>query len=239
MKQKKQIAAVLALVLAVPALASAQATPSPEPKRKRVVTDMSGFELAPANLSQQTTVVGATRSLGGMRPPAPTLLAPHVGRALGPKVTLAWMVVAPTNGFTLVVQDESGKELSRQSVALTQAVADASLFPGQTYQWTVATAAGSPPSAAATIRVLSADERKAVEAELAKTPGDSFDARIARARVLAKNRLWYDAVEAYTALIAAFPDRAAAYEERGQVYSQLPVTKPFGDADFAQADTKK
>ena len=55
-------------------------------------------------------------------------------------------------------------------------------------------------------------------------------------QVFTDQRLWYDAIGAYTELIAHSPDRAEAYEKRGMIYAQIAATQPLADADFSRAD---
>ncbi len=56
-----------------------QRTVAKSPGRKRIVTDLSGFDLLePGKLQKQTTVVGATRGL-----PRPVALAPRLGKVYG------------------------------------------------------------------------------------------------------------------------------------------------------------
>jgi len=57
-----------------------------KPPRKRVVTDLSGFDLLePSKVQKQTTVVGGTRGL-----PRPVALAPRLGKLFGTTPEFAW-----------------------------------------------------------------------------------------------------------------------------------------------------
>jgi hypothetical protein len=202
-------------------------------KRKRVVSDMSGFELTPPDkLQKQTTVVGATR--GGLKPPPPVPLAPYLAKVLGTQPLFQW--TSRGKEFTFALQDEAGADVVRKAVADHNYRYDGpALAAGKTYTWTVQLPSGVA-SDAASIQVVDAAERQAVEAALGKVKGQGFDADLQRARVLGERRLWYDALAAYTDLIARHPDKAQAYEERGMILAQLPRTQAAADADFARAD---
>jgi len=82
----------------------------------------------------------------------------------------------------------------------------------------------------------SAEERQAIEQELARVAdAEPYPAGLARARILTEHRLWYDAIGAYTALIARYPDRVEVYEERGAIYDQLEVSKRLAQQDIDRA----
>ena len=68
------------------------------------------------------------------------------------------------------------------------------------------------------------------------TAGDPYDEGLARARVLVERRVWYDALGVYTDLVARFPDRPEAYEQRATLYAQIPATLAQAEEDFARAD---
>jgi hypothetical protein len=203
-----------------------------EKKRKRVVSDMSGFELTPPEkLQQQTTVVGATR---GLKPPPPVPMAPYLAKVLGPQPLFQW--ASKGTAFTFVLKDEAGQELVRKSLTENKYRYDGpALTAGKTYSWTVETQSGgvSDPSS---FQVADAAERQAVEAGLAKIKGEGLEVDLRRARVLGDRRLWYDVVGAYTDMIARYPDKPQPYEERGMVLAQIPRTKNAAEEDFARAD---
>ncbi len=204
-----------------------------EKRRQRVKTIMAGFEmLSPEKLLNQMTIVGATR---GIEPAPPFPLAPFLGKALGPQPTFRWDNPGKAKEFVFVLTDELGREVLRKTVAESRYRYDGPpLDPGQIYEWSVQTSAGA--SGAVAFRLADAKERQQVEAALAKLKAGSYEAALARARALAEHRLWYEAVDAYSILIAQYPDRAEAYEERGAIYSQTPRTEPAAAADFARAD---
>ena len=215
------------------ALSSPQeTTPAGEKKRKRVVSDMSGFELTPPEkLQKQTTVVGATR---GLKPPPPVPMAPYLAKVLGPQPLFQW--ASKGTAFTFLMKDETGQEVVRKPLTENKYRYDGpALAAGKTYSWSVETASGGV-SEASSFEVVDAGERKTVEAGLAKVKGEGLDAELRRARILGERRLWYDAVGAYTDMIARYPDKAQPYEERGMILAQIPRTKNAADEDFSKAD---
>ena len=215
------------------------------PPKKRLVADLSGFEMSDPNRTRkQRAMLGATRG-GPSR--LPLLLAPDLAKFYGSSPLLAWLYPGRTEGFEIVLRDDDDNEILRQQVSTAEfRLKDARLQPGKTYYWSVRS---FPPlvesrfSQAAGFVVVLDSERQQIEKELAAiAPADSYPAGTARARVLVNHRLWYDAIGAYSDLIKQFPDRAELYEERGTVYAQIEVTKAQADADFAHADelqTKK
>jgi hypothetical protein len=92
------------------------------------------------------------------------------------------------------------------------------------------------PSQPAAFKMVSSVERHAIEQALARAGGsDAYQIDLAHARIFTDHRLWYDAIGAYTDLIARYPERAELYEERGGIYAQLEITKKLGEQDFAHA----
>jgi hypothetical protein len=221
--------------VAVQAAPSSPEEPKPagEKKRKRVVSDMSGFELTPPEkLQKQTTVVGATR---GLKPPPPVPLAPHLTRVLGAQPLFQW--ASKGTAFTFVLKDDAGQEVVRKSLTENQYRYDGpALGAGKTYSWTVETASGgaSEPSS---FQVVDATEREAVEAAKAKIKGTDLESDLRRARVLTERRLWYDAVGAYTELITRFPNAAQLYVERGTILAQIPRSQGASEEDFSRAES--
>jgi hypothetical protein len=211
--------------------------PEKKAPRKRVVMDLSGFDLLGSG--HETMVVGATRTL-----PHPLALAPQLGKMYGTSPTFAWSYGSEAGKFVFVLLDEAQQEFYRTEVAGTQLryPKDApALVPGKTYFWIVQVALGvlgSVQSAPAGFLVVSSSQREELEKVLAQIPpGDSYALALGRAHVFTRNRLWYDAVAAYSDLIARFPDRAELYEQRGMIYAQLESTRPLADQDFARADS--
>lgn len=217
-----------------------QAKPAETKKpRARVVTDLSGFDLLESSkLKKQTQVAGATRGMA-----SPVALAPRLGKLYGDQPTFSWKFEGKAKNFLFILQDDAQTELFRAEVSGYEyrypATAPA-LQPGKTYFWTVEVAStmfGGEPSAPAGILRLNGAQRAEVEKDLAATASsDEYQAGLARGRAFRDRRLWYDALDAYSGLIARYPERAELYEERGMVYAQLEATKVLADQDFARAD---
>jgi hypothetical protein len=209
------------------------------PPRKRLVADLSGFEMSDPNQTRkQRAMLGATRG-GPSR--LPLLLAPDLAKFYGSTPLFAWLYPGRTEGFEIVLRDDDDNEILRQQASTAEfRLKDARLQPGKTYYWSVRPVPSlmeSRFSQAAGFVVVADSERQQIEKELAATSqADTYQAGTARARVLVNHRLWYDAIGAYGDLIKQFPDRAELYEERGTVYAQIEVTKAQADADFARAD---
>jgi hypothetical protein len=252
MKVCELFAAVLVL-----ALASGPATPqtkAPEKagpqkkdetrdkaRRKRVVSDLSGFDLLDqGKVKKESMVVGATR---GFSPPV--LLAPRLGRVYGERPLLEWSDESRPAGFVVTVTDESQQEILRADTVKSPFAypADAPrLEPGHTYFWTTQASSGlfATPSDPAGLLVMAAGQREEIDRALAAVVvADPYEKARARAKVFTDHRLWYDAVAAYTDLIARFPDRPEAYEDRATIYAQLDATQARSDEDFARAEALK
>lgn len=230
----RTLSVALAAVLAVNAGAQTP-SPSPSPKRKRVVTDLKGFDLL--DTRTQTTVVGAARGL--LRPEA---AAPRLARGLDPRPVFTWTYKGKTRDFAFVLRNDRDEELFRTSVnglSLRYPADAPPLIPERTYFWTVETTAGmlSGPSAPVGILIAGAEQRAAIEKDLARAgSGDGVEAAQARARVLTERRIWYDSLASYADLIARHPERPDLLEARGTIYAQVEATKTLADADFEKAD---
>lgn len=204
-------------------------------KKKRVVSDLSGFDLLDPR--KQTTAVGATRGLS-----TPVPLAPRLGKVYGGRPVFSWSYKGRGESFVFVLWSDAQEELFRAQVtgrSYPYPNEAPRLEPGKTYLWTVQSSLGlvGGPSVPAGFIVIGPEQQQEVEKVLAAIiGGEPYQARIARARVLTDNRLWYDAVAAYTELIARYPNRAQVYEERGMIYAQLEVTKDLAEADFVKVE---
>ena len=239
------------------ALASGPAAPQSEPprkpetpkkdetkdkaRRKRVVSDLSGFDLLDqGKMKKESMVVGATRGLA-----PPVLLAPRLGRVYGERPLLEWSDQSQPAGFVVAVTDESQQEILRTEAATSPWAypADAPrLEPGRTYFWTVQASSGlfATPSDPAGLLVMAGAPREEIDRALAAiAAADPYEKARARAKVFTDHRLWYDAIAAYTDLIARFPDRPEPYEQRATIYAQLDATQDRAEADFARAEAVK
>lgn len=206
-----------------------------QPSRpKRVRADLSGFDLAPKKTSKNAQIGGGTR--GALS--KPVLYAPHRGKTYTTNPTFFWGDRGSETDFRLTVYDSDEKELCRTKVhgkSFTYPAGAPPLKPGETYSWTVRAASGlmAEPADPVEFVVLSGAERKSAENTLHGINGDSDDARLRRAEVFVDARLWYDAVEAYSVLIAKNPSDAMLYRARAAVYDQLIATQPLADQDYA------
>jgi hypothetical protein len=214
---------------------TAQATSAP---KKRVVIDLSGFDLLePKKVEKQTVVAGATRGM-----PSPAALAPRLARLYGPQPTLSWRYEGRADRFLVILRDDAQNEVFRDETtgrSYTYSVSAPRLEPGRTYFWTVEVSAPfslSEPSSPVGFVVLSDAQMGPIREKLPKSADDSYADASARAQVMVDNRLWYDAVAAYSDLIGRYPDRPELFEKRAAIYSQLPVTQGLADQDFAKAD---
>ena len=204
--------------------------------RKKLVADLSGFELLkPGNSSNSQTVVGGTR--GGA---APDALAPRLGKFYGPGAFFSWSNPAGASDFRFVITDDQDSQIFRTKVHGTSFVYPTGapeLQPGKIYSWSVASAGmlGGDASDPVEFTVVSVTERQEIEKAIAAiSKSDDWKAGLARAQVFTDHRLWYDALGAYCALIERWPDRAELFEKRGTIYSQLEITKPLAEKNFAE-----
>lgn len=219
------------------------AKPETTTPHKRLVVDLSGFEMGDPNKARKERVLlGATRG-GSSR--LPILLAPELTKYYGAAPLLSWLYPGRSEGFEIVIRDEDDNEVLRQKVKTTEYRVSATtpkLQFGKTYYWSVQS---FPPllepgfSDVAGFVVVSADERQQIDKELAVIASDSYQDGATRAEVFTRHRLWYDAIGAYRDLITRFPDRAELFEKRGMIYAQIESTRPLADADFARADELK
>ena len=141
------------------------------PPKKRLVADLSGFEMSDPNRTRkQRAMLGATRG-GPSR--LPLLLAPDLAKFYGSSPLFAWLYPGRTEGFEIVLRDDDDNEMLRQQVSTAEfRLKDASprLQPGKTYYWSVRS---FPPlvesrfSQAAGFVVVADSERQQIEKELA------------------------------------------------------------------------
>ncbi len=248
MTQRRGLVLLLTVIVTAGLALAEEPKSGPEPgkeeapkKRKRVVSNLSGFELLDAaKLDDKPVVAGATRALPGPEPPR--ILAPHLAKLHGASPLFAWRDEG--GRFLFVLSDESGRDVHTATVAGQSYPwpADAPrLTDAATYFWSVRPAGGSSSARAsmAAIVVVNAAERSRIDAALeAIDADDPYAAGLARAQVLVEGRVWYDALGAYSDLIARFPDRSEAYARRAELFAQLPATQRQAEEDFGQADRR-
>jgi hypothetical protein len=206
-------------------------------RRTRVVTKLDGFELAKtAVIDKQTTVAAASR---GSKTPLP--IGPRLAKVYSPEPVLTWdFEGAADTAFTVRLYNEDEEPVAETTVtgrSYRYGSVGPSLRPGQIYHWTVEVA-GMPTSRSemAGLSMVDAEARAAIAARLTSVPADDKSGVLARARMFVEARLWYDALAAYDAAIAASPDSADAHEGRGELLAQLPAFQALADAAFEKAD---
>jgi len=219
---------------ATPAPPPAQNQPQQAPPR-RVHAKLDGFELAPAKASANQ-IGGGSRGAGQKL----VLCAPHKARVYSLRPTFAWHS-DPAAEYKFHIQNMTGTFAWDRNVTGTSLAypADAPpLQPGDTYLWKVDPVSPllGPPPPAAMIIVVGPPERAQMEAAVSQISGADFDAESSRAKYFFDQRLWYDALTAYSDLIAKYPNRSNLYEMRGTLYDQIPETESLADADFAHAN---
>ena len=210
-----------------------------KPQRPRVVTNLSGFETLDTSKGKRTPMVaGVTR---GGRPPV--ALAPLLGKAYDTNPVFHWGQEGRADRFVFILWNDAQDEFHRARVTGTAYAYPASapvLEPGKAYSWAVAVEAelmGGTQSAPAGVLFVSTNAREAIRRDLAAiVDRDPYASGLARARVFTRHRVWYDAIAAYTELIARYPQRAELFEERGMIYAQLDVTRARADEDFVRAE---
>jgi hypothetical protein len=206
---------------------------------KRVHANLSGFELAPQKPSTDSSVQIGGGTRGGL--PGPLLYAPHRAKSYSANPTFYWGQPGAMNEFTLRVYDSSDDTVFEETVhgkSYTYPPSAPALKPGETYSWTVQLASGlmAEPAEPVEFVVQSLSDRAPVQSALAPISGHGLQDQLRRAQIFEDARLWYDAVSAYSDVIAKFPDEAAAYERRGDIYDQIPETRGLAQADFANAE---
>jgi hypothetical protein len=204
--------------------------------KKKLDADLSGFDLTDEKSKKMSTMFGGSRSAAF---PSATLYAPKRAKFYGAAALFQWASEGHNDGYVLLITDEDETQIVKQAVKdsyyrLPQTAAK--FAPGQTYYWRVqvlpSTVGGDPQE----ILVVSAAERAEIDKAIAAiSAGDPYQDGLDRANVYTAHGLWFDAIGAYTELIAKFPDRAEPYDKRGRIYSLIDTTSKLGAADAARA----
>ena len=207
-----------------------------KPKRK-LDADLSGFDVSDDKSGKKvSSMLGGSRSAAI---PSATLLAPHRAKLYGAAADFSWTFGGRVDGYVIVVTDEDENQLIHQQVKDPRyrlASLPKELQPGEIYYWRVQVLPNTLASEPLEFVTVSAQERQTIDRALAAIPAsDPYEAGVARARLFTDHRLWFDALGAYNDLIAKYPNRPEAYEDRGTIYSQIPATKSLGEADLATA----
>ncbi len=208
---------------------------------KRVVADLSGFDLDPKKSKSQNGLQLGAGSRGAAVPPA--LYAPNLGKAYGPRPVFSWGNSPGAQKYTFRLYDSSDDEVYEQDVAgnlhsFAYPEDAPALKVGATYSWTVQAMATQLVEAPEPVRILlvSGADRKSIDQALASVKGDALPDRLKRVEVLIDHRLWYDSIAECTQLIAKNPNNADLYKGRAQIYAQLPQTQELARQDLEQAD---
>src|SRR5271170_227305 len=221
---------------------ASQTTPAPtQPRPARVKLD--GFDLSsqgvhsgltPAKHSGANQIGGASRGIGAVK-----LFAPDKGLAYSLHPTFQWSGT-PDTKYKLHIEDlvdHTSFDTTVEGTSFTYPETASPFKPGSTYSWSVQPEIDmmGGTSDSALIVIAGGAERDAIAAALAAMTqtGDAGDR--ARAQVYFDKRVWYDAAQAYSILIAAHPDDAELHRMRGTLYDQVPATEKLADQDFAMA----
>jgi hypothetical protein len=197
---------------------------------------LDGFDIAPTSGKSPNQIGGASRDLGQL-----TLYAPHMGKAYSLTPTFFWSADDETLTYDFTLSQLTSEKSPIYTATVTGGhftyPADAPpLQPGETYVWSVTPAVDMMGGAAtASIMIVGGKERAAIAAQLEKANDAANDPSAAEAKIMVDARVWFDALAAYTSLIARNPTRAEFYRARAQLYDQLPATAALADADLAKA----
>src|SRR5271170_4521918 len=221
---------------------ASQTTPAPtQPRPARVKLD--GFDLSsqgahsgltPAKHSLANQIGGASRGIGAVK-----LFAPDKGFAYSLTPTFQWSG-SPDTKYKLEIEDVAAHttfDTTVDGTTFTYPETAAPLKPGSTYSWKVQPEIDimGGVSDSALIVIAGGPEREQIEAALAAITQTGEPGDRARAQVYFDKRVWYDAAEAYSILIAAHPDDPELHRMRGTLYDQVPATQKLADQDFAMA----
>jgi hypothetical protein len=218
------LSALLALLGSL-ALAADPPPPAPPPQTSAAPTYVPPLRGAPSR-----RVGGSTRGVGQAMPVIAVIAPDHVGQTISEQPVLYWFISKPTKVMLeITLIDERGVkpmlELPVRQVegpaihALDLSKHGISLKRGMEYQWTVTLV---PDAAERSGDVISGGAIKLVDAPpaLKGKLGKSgvVDAPVA---TLAAEGLWYDAIHALSAQIAAQPQNAGLREQRAVLMEQV------------------
>jgi hypothetical protein len=210
---------------------------SQEPNRLSRVhaRKLDGFELSSQPSHTGTQIGGASRGGGADI----VLLAPNKGRAYTLNPLFQWTNPdGKINAFEFRLLGPDGETvLYKAEVTGTSFKypldAPRPLKAGGDYFWTVGPLLAGEPADPAELIVVGGEERSDLTRQLDKAPEGSP----ARAETFVEKRLWYDAIEAYTNLIAEHPGDRQLLLDRAELYAQLPQTQKAAEQDRAKAET--
>ena len=207
-----------------PGLSAQAGQPTPPPKR--VHAKLDGFELSANSGKSANQIGGASRDLG-----SPQLYAPHSGKSYSTHPVFYWAAAEPGAKVMFRLASLDGTTLFETATTddhLKYPDSAAPLTPGASYRWTIKPendlVGGAP--APATVVIVSSPERDQIATELS-TAGP------AAANVFVNHRVWYDAIDSYSTILAQNPNDQDARKMRAELYDQLPSTKPLAEADWS------
>jgi Domain of Unknown Function (DUF928) len=217
-----------------------QTTPTPAPPHPPRVK-LDGFDLSsqgthsgitPAKHSLANQVGGASRGIGAVK-----LFAPDKGLAYSLHPTFQWRGT-PDTKYKLHIEDladHTSFDTTVDGTSFSYPETAPQFKPGNTYSWSVQPEIDimGGTSDSALIVISGGQERDAIAAALAAITQTGEAGDRARAQVYFDKRVWYDAAEAYTILIAAHPDDSELHKMRGTLYDQVAATQKLADQDFA------
>jgi hypothetical protein len=234
----------VAILLACAGVAVAQQNSNTKPAppttgaAKRVRADTKSFDLEPAPSQGGPTMGAGSRGGGGA---TAELYAPGLGLTFSTQPVFYWQAQKGAGATTFRLNDDGDNELYETDVtgksSLIYPDNAPELKPGATYSWSVdAKGVGvTEPPPPTRFKVVSGADRQKVQEELANVRGNGKDDRVKRAQIFASNGLWYDAIAAYSQLIADYPKDAQLYQARAEIYDAVPRTKELGAEDLASA----
>jgi hypothetical protein len=207
-------------------------TPPPPPRPARVRVKLDGFDLSSSKSRNQ--VGGVSRGVGAVK-----LFAPAKGLAYSLHPTFQWSGT-PDTKYKLHLEDlgdHASFDVTVDGTSFTYPETAPALKPGSTYSWSVQPEIDimGGTSDSALVVIAGGAERDAIAAALAAITQTGEAGDRARAQVYFDKRVWYDAAQAYSILIAAHPDDAELHRLRGTLYDQVPATEKLADQDFAIA----
>jgi hypothetical protein len=227
--------------LGSPTSASTQPQQRPKsdpPKKRKLDADLSGFDTTDSKSDKKvSTMLGGSRSTAV---PSATLLAPKHAKLYGASALFSWTFTGHNEGYVFLLTDEDETQLLRAPTKDPHYLFDPAktkLNAGDTYYWRIQVLPNTLASDPLEFAVVTAEERAAIEKEIAAIPqnADAYERALSQARIYVDHRLWFDALGAYDTLIAKYPNKSELYEDRATIYAQLPVTKPQSEADKAHA----
>ena len=221
-------AVLLFAVLISPVSAQSPAPPVANKPLSRVHAKLDGFDISAKG--QNINQAGAA-SRGRS---APKLYAPILGKTYTLRPQFHWQAEDPEAKVTFHLMTPDGQTVFETAASgghLDYPASAPALSPGSTYRWTVIPADddlfGELPVPVSFV-VVSGAERVAIATELASTKDPA-----AMASVYVSHRVWYDSIQAYSALLDHTPGDENARAARAQLYDQLPVTQRLSDSDWA------